>query len=320
MTASNAIEAAYGEDHHNLSPGRLKLYKISVNEEAMLRVRLGALGSGRLLQGSELVQSVFDDAPFFQTPRVVVEPGAATCNKRERSEDPMEANRRARLRLATLPIQTLSIIMAQLQGYPVKQEKHVHLPLVLAHRIFATFVSECETYEPSEEDLKFIVNMCQYMVGFLGDEKDQSLQFLARMREYGISLTEAKIEGTECTNDRDARISAYLISEARKEFGGSKDLHAAVYHLVATQSRPHAHPNDLRALPCIHIFYNGRCAFLLSRLSPSDPVCRTYCRIRGIHADRGEGRRARSGIRPPNVLSPNKCRLADPLCEDVRGV
>lgn len=138
-------------------------------------------------------------------------------------------------------------------------------------------------------------------------------------------MTEAKIEGTEYTTDGDARVGAlpYLISQAKKDCGASEEdpyILAAAYHMAATQSWLRAHPDDLRALPCIHIFYDGTWAFLLlSHSSSSNSVCRAFFRIHGIHADRGV-QRERSGTHPPTALSLNGYQLADPLCEDVWSV
>lgn len=91
--------------------------------------------------------------------------------------------------------------------------------------------------------------------------------------EYGINLTKAKIEGTEYTTDGDARVGAlpYLISGAT-DFGASKGdpyIKTAVYHLAATQSWLRAHPDDLRALPCLHIFDDGT---LRSPIIPPQPL------------------------------------------------
>ena len=94
------------------------------------------------------------------------------------------------------------------------------------------------------------------------------------MWEYGITLTESKNERTEYMMDGNVRVNVlpYLISEAKKDFGdahGNPYIQAAAYHLAATQSWLHAHSAEVHALPCIHIFYCGMCAFL-SCLSPSD--------------------------------------------------
>ena len=167
--------------------------------------------------------------------------------------------------------------------YKKKHEPHIRcgrpdenqspFPLVLAHRIFATFVSECETYEPSDEDLMFVLMLSQSMCKFFGDEMSWRVQFQACMREYGISLTEAKIAGTEYMTDGDAHVGTllYLISDA-KDFGSSRGdpyIQAAAYHLAAMQSWFRAHPGDLRPLPCIHIFYNGMLRF---PIIPSQPL------------------------------------------------
>ena len=69
-----AVQAAYGQGLDDISPDRLNLYKISANEVAEIRNLLRTLGSGQILQGNLLVQSIFDDVPFFQRPRIVVEP------------------------------------------------------------------------------------------------------------------------------------------------------------------------------------------------------------------------------------------------------
>lgn len=142
-------------------------------------------------------------------------------------------------------------------------------PLVLAHPIFATFVSECETYEQSDEDLKFILELSHCMCRLSQDERELRTQFRACLREYGINLTEAKIEGTEYATDGDARVGVlpYLISEAKKDFGASREdpyIQGAAHHLAATQSWVTDHLGDPIVLPCMHILYSGTCVFLLS--------------------------------------------------------
>ena len=145
-------------------------------------------------------------------------------------------------------------------------ENQSSFPLVLAHHIFATFVSECETYEPSDEDMKFILKLSQCMCQFFDNEQDLRTAFQACMREYGISLTETKISGTSFTTDGDARVGAlpYLISEAKKDLGAARGdpyIQSAAYHLAALQIQCRGKPEDVRALPCIHIFYNGTLRF-----------------------------------------------------------
>lgn len=119
----SAIRAASGKD---VSPAHFKLDKISVAGEAELREYLSALGSGRFLQfGDELLEKVFDDVPFFQRLRVVVEPGAerprftspATSDKREHPEHPLEASKRIRYDFATHPIRSPSMIAANFEDY-----------------------------------------------------------------------------------------------------------------------------------------------------------------------------------------------------------
>ncbi|KAG8218917.1 hypothetical protein J3R82DRAFT_4618 [Butyriboletus roseoflavus] len=174
-------------------------------------------------------------------------PGSATSLKREHPEDPFEANKHIRHEFATLPMQTPSMIAMPCyfqEHYQKKHEpriccgrpdeNHSPFPLVLAHRIFATFVSECETYEPRDEDLKFILKLSRCMYQVFGDEKDWRTQLRACMKEYGISLMESKIEGTEYMTDGDAR----LIYEAKKDVCASKEdpyIQAAAYHLAAMQ-------------------------------------------------------------------------------------
>lgn len=231
---------------------------------------------------------VFDDVPFSRRPGVVVDPGAPSLTglaagiNRERLEDPLEANKRIRLHLATFPMQTPSVIATPTvfwEHYEKQHEPYIRcgrpgenqspFPLVLAHFIFATFVSECETYEQSDEDLKFVLKLSQCMCRFCKDERERRSHFRACLREYGINLTETKIEGTDYMTDGDARVGVlpYLISEANKDFGASEGdpyIQAAAYHLAVTQSWVSSHPGDPTALPCIHIFYNGTYTFQLS--------------------------------------------------------
>lgn len=53
------------------------------------------------------------------------------------------------------------------------------------------------------------------------------MQFQACMREYGINLTESKIEAIKFTTDKDMHIGAFLqlISEAKKDFSTTKGIH-----------------------------------------------------------------------------------------------
>lgn len=125
-----------GIDFDGLSPHRLNLYKISVIEEAELHEHLSALGSGRLLRRTESVEMVFNDVPFFQKLRVVVEPGAerpsfigsATSEKRAYLKDPFEANKRIRHDFSTHSLQTPSIIAMPFnfqEYYEKNREPHI---------------------------------------------------------------------------------------------------------------------------------------------------------------------------------------------------
>ena len=67
----NAIKAVHKE-LENLSPDRLKLYKIPDDGSEVQEI-LGTLGSGQVLQGNDLLGKIFDDIPFSRTPRVIVE-------------------------------------------------------------------------------------------------------------------------------------------------------------------------------------------------------------------------------------------------------
>ena len=156
-------------------------------------------------------------------------------------------------------------------------ENQSSFPLVLAHDVFATFVSKCETYEPSDEDMKFILKLSRCMCQFFDNEQDRRTAFQACMREYGISLTETKVFGTSFTTDGDARVGAlpYLISDAKKDFGASRGdpyIQSAAHHLAALQIHFGEQPVDVRALPCIHIFYNGMLRFPIIPPQPLSSV------------------------------------------------
>lgn len=205
--------------------------------------------------------------------------GSATSKKCEHPEDTFDAMKRTRRTFASYPLQTPSSIAMPLNFQEHYQKKHnppircgrpdenqSPFPLVLAHPIFSTFVSECETYQPNDEDLKFVLKLSRCMCQFYEDETDRRMQFRGCMREYGINLTEAKIEGVAYTTDGDARMGAlpYLISEAKKDFGAAKGdpyIQTAAHHLAATQLWLRKHPDEPRALPCIHIFYSGTLHF-----------------------------------------------------------
>lgn len=53
----NSIKAM-NKDLANLSPGRLKLYKIPIDDEYELQEILGGLGSGRLLLGHHFLGKI----------------------------------------------------------------------------------------------------------------------------------------------------------------------------------------------------------------------------------------------------------------------
>ena len=118
--------------------------------------------------------------------------GSATSDKREHSEDRFEVIERIRDDFVARPIQNSSSIAMPSRFQAHYQEKHSphirygqldgkpgSVPLVLAHPIFATFVSECETYEAVEEDLRFILKLSYSMRHFFEDEEDRKTQFRA---------------------------------------------------------------------------------------------------------------------------------------------
>lgn len=69
----NVIKAVDIKDFDGLFPNYLGFHKVPVSNEVHLGKYLNALGSGQLLQGHRLVQSVFNNTLFSQRPCIVIE-------------------------------------------------------------------------------------------------------------------------------------------------------------------------------------------------------------------------------------------------------
>ncbi|KAG8987238.1 hypothetical protein FRB90_003520 [Tulasnella sp. 427] len=188
-------------------------------------------------------------------------------------EDPVEANRRIRLAFAA---NNFSFRPTKFESAKAIQRYHEQrrtslfrcgrpsdnlstFPIVLAHPIFASFVSDCKTYQPAAEDLRLIVILSKEMSDAYESEVERVTKFVELMDQYGIPVAPYKIPNREDITNGDLHHGNYfyLIVGARKDSdaaSGDAYIQSRAYYLAAAQN---VAAQTTRALPCMHIFSDG---------------------------------------------------------------
>ncbi|KAI6022656.1 hypothetical protein EDC04DRAFT_2936657, partial [Pisolithus marmoratus] len=233
----SSVKAAYGGGFDNLSPDRLKLYKITFNDDDELRKSVDNLESGHLLHGNQLVKEVFDDALFCQMPHVVIELlGESKQSHDERS-------------IAAVP----SVVHGQLmyirawddapkkspseQGvasnFKILQstDRKIEwmqppdgistIPVTLLHTVFGEFVDECHTHEPTSEDNTFVLELSSQMSKFFENESQRQKTFMEILCNHSIGIVASSIADSDYQTDRDVHVNGrrYMILEVKSEVG-----------------------------------------------------------------------------------------------------
>ncbi|KAI6006425.1 hypothetical protein EDC04DRAFT_2969244 [Pisolithus marmoratus] len=211
----SSVKAAYGRGFDNLSPDRLKLYKITFNDDNELRESVDNLESGHLLHGNQLVKEVFDDALFSQMPRVIIE---LLGEKRSVAAVPSVVHGQLTYIRAwddapkkSPSEQGVASNFKILQSTDRKIEWTrppdgiSTIPVMLLHTVFGEFVDECHTHEPTSEDNTFVLELSSQMSKFFENER----------------IVASSIADSDYQTDRDVHMNGrrYMILEVKSEVG-----------------------------------------------------------------------------------------------------
>lgn len=137
--------------------------------------------------------------------------------------------------------------------------------MTLIHPVFAQFVQDCKTYEPTEVDYKLERKLSREMSRKFPSEKERAAAFRDIMtQDYGIPLKIGRIAAY--TTDGDAREESkhdqkqyiYLITEAKNELGSGghaePTFQSSLYYFEYLREFSDKPP---LLGPCLHIIYAG---------------------------------------------------------------
>lgn len=259
----NAIKAVHKE-LEDLSPDSLKLYKIPDNETGVQEI-LGALGSGQVLQGNDLLGKIFDDIPFSRTPRVIVElsdqskqnqhgvdfysPSLTEISKLVPSnDDPITTTRAAFL--ASAP-----------RGCPREYEEAI--PTTLLHPVFGQFVHNSRNAEVTAEDIRFAERLATAMSTSYDSESERVEAVDKVFQSYNVhfAISQTKTMGYVADAHINFKEHRYVIAEFKNEIGNASAepyFQAMGCYLEAT--RESALKFNRSPLPCLLLAICGWCS------------------------------------------------------------
>jgi hypothetical protein len=134
------------------------------------------------------------------------------------------------------------------------------IPVTLVHPVFAEFIDDCETYEPTLQDYDFVSKFRVAMTHIYMDEDTRGFTLREKLSDYGIRLRRSKVKGTKCETDGDAMVGTFLytlmqINNEASAGGAEPYFQAILYYLEFT--RLLAPKRWKSALPCLIILIVG---------------------------------------------------------------
>ncbi|KAF8641755.1 hypothetical protein AX16_009832 [Volvariella volvacea WC 439] len=154
------------------------------------------------------------------------------------------------------------------------------IPVTLFERIFADFVDDCQGYQPTAEDNRFVLKLSKAMCKFYGDDAQRMEECRELLAAYGVSLMAAKVGPTNFSTDGHVtnEINKYVcvILEGKNEVGSGgiePFLEAMCYYRQLTRNIGGG-PGLNSRFPC----------FLLTVFGPYIAIFRCVFREH-VHAD-----------------------------------
>ncbi|KAF8834021.1 hypothetical protein BDN67DRAFT_915782 [Paxillus ammoniavirescens] len=252
--------------------------------EANLQECLNTLGKGQLLKYGQVLSAVFNDVPFGEEPRIIIEISSGTKGAkfslsvyRPTEENPIQA---ARNRFLKLCPRNKPYNVDQPSSFRRRQKKVVKyipcgrpcdneetIPVTLLHPVFGKFLDDCQTYKITAQDNVFIERMRKAMSILHDDKSDQISKVDKALQSYGIHLNFSKIEQTGHEMDGEMSINGhrYLIAEFKNEAGSlSADPYCQAVSDYLESTRENAPKLSGSSIPCFvlavfgpHIVFAG---------------------------------------------------------------
>ncbi|EGO25017.1 hypothetical protein SERLADRAFT_438622, partial [Serpula lacrymans var. lacrymans S7.9] len=253
-------------------PG-FRVYKVTANNDDELHEILGATGSGQMLQGTVILKEVFDDVPFLQMPRVVVElldekitghppsayrhvgngdPIATARNKfliSTPKEKPSATGTPSEFRRRQNNSQHLKSIPC---GRPREYEETI--PVTLLHPVFGQFLDDCQTIDVTADDNSFVEHLAIAMSALYENENGRLEAVDKVFQKYRFHFTITKTKTTAYITDADMQSQGhrYVIAEYKNETGNASAepyFQAIGYYLEGTRDK--AVKFSRSPLPCL---------------------------------------------------------------------
>ncbi|KAF8836162.1 hypothetical protein BDN67DRAFT_998492 [Paxillus ammoniavirescens] len=253
----------------DVSVADMRLYKIST-AEANLQECLNTLDEGQLIKYGQDLSAVFNDVPFGEEPRIVIEISSGAknliqaarnrflklCPQNKPSNVGQPSSSRTRQKNAAKYIPC---------GRPCDDDETI--PVTLLHPVFGKFLDDCQTYKITAKDNVFIERMRQAMSTLHDDKSDQISKVDEALQSYGIHLNFSKIKKTGHEMDGEMTINGhrYLIAEFKNEAGSlSAEPYCQAVSDYLESTRENAPKLSGSSLPCFvlavfgpHIVFAG---------------------------------------------------------------
>jgi hypothetical protein len=95
------------------------------------------------------------------------------------------------------------------------------VPVTLLEPIFAQFVDDCQSYQPTAEDNNFVWQLSEEMCKFHDDENKRMVVFRETLAPYGIELHAGNFDASGCKTDGHMMRNGFVqvIAKGKNEIG-----------------------------------------------------------------------------------------------------
>jgi len=141
------------------------------------------------------------------------------------------------------------------------------IPLPLLHPIFSRFIENAQNHQPTVEDYTVVRKLCDTVSKTWETEAITAEAIRSILSwHYEIQLYPASVGASKrITDGHIMHLSYMLVVLEVKRYSGNRDpaVQGAMYTLEAIRHALRQHQDPLDVFPCIVIYVNGRCLFLI---------------------------------------------------------
>ena len=269
----------------------LELHRTSLPNDSRFESKLKGLNFREsVLKPTMMLARAFPDSPAENHVHIIVQPPSSGELSALSAPSDHRYCKNLVAKLVPGPIQdrtaylTTELEAPSSQNFHKIQQHHRYLchrpldaedpvPVTLLEPVFAQFVEDCQTHQPSDEDNDFVGMLSHQMSIIYDDELDRMAKFRKQLPSYGIELVTANGGSTRFARDSNLSVNKYavVIAEGDSEVGtGGGDLFAQAlvyYHRSLQQLDPDKSKiARLRTVfPCFHIIvFGGFSSFVYS--------------------------------------------------------